>query len=598
MKFASRQFLHEDSSHLVSIRTRFVSVVLLCAFLCLPLHTARAAASQLWTHSATAGSIKWYTLTDAGTLLVGTETSVYSLNPENGQVSWRRDDLKGIAEHETQEVLGTPVLLISDNTGAVMKKTRLFALDLLTGETIWQTEKLRGTTVQATPNYEKDMLIFLTVQSNQMTKDKPDITALKLSDGTLLWESEFTDNVDLYGIERGSKYFPKFDLSGANPPVFDGDSIYFTYAGLHRYNLADGKLAWRVPYDVTEGKIKQGNAQAVIDGNVIYTSAKGQARAIDKQTGTVKWTSKDFGGAIAEMKPYGNVIYGRLGGTFYDFGKREYVAKKPLGVVAMDKATGAANWFYEGAKDSLTNMVVLPDQNTILIADAKNLIGLDTTSTGKVKEAFKQKLEFKFNLGAAATVAKVAKFGFGGLSAIGSKGADTTDEPIALVRRENGTVVAFGKQHLLAFDPRTRGIVWSTKYGAPGVPGWQKIAMTAITVASAAMSKSSANYNFSRGNDSDGWRANKNFVNTMGSYERFMTKRYSATKSSGNYTYVLTDVKLDKEKGAGLVGVNMNTGHGDRQIMFKDKEPDYQVDEITGRVFNLKGNNLVAFTID
>lgn len=289
MKFASIQFLHEDSSHFVSLRKRLSVVVLLCAFVCLPLHTARAAASQLWTHSATAGSIKWYTLTDAGTLLIGTETSVYSLNPDNGQVSWRRDDLKGIAEHETQEVLGTPLLLISDNTGAVMKKTRLFALDLLTGETIWQTEKLRGTTVQATPNYEKDMLIFLTVQSN---------------------------------------------------------------------------------------------------------------------------------------------------------------------------------------------------------------------------------------------------------------------------------------------------------------------AMTAITVASAAMSKSSANYNFSRGNDSAGWGANKNFVNTMGSYEQFMTKRYSATKTSGNYTYVLTDVKLDKENGAGLVGVNMNTGQGDRQIMFKDKEPDYQVDELTGRVFNLKGNNHVAFTIE
>jgi hypothetical protein len=84
----------------------------------------------------------------------------------------------------------------------------------------------------------------------------------------------------------------------------------------------------------------------------------------------------------------------------------------------------------------------------------------------------------------------------------------------------------------------------------------------------------------------------------MGSYERFMTKRYSATKTTGNYTYVLTDVKLDKEKGAGLIGVNMSTGQGDRQIMFKDKEPDYQVDELTGRVFNLKGNQLTAYTVD
>jgi len=34
-----------------------------------------------------------------------------------------------------------------------------------------------------------------------------------------------------------------------------------------------------------------------------------------------------------------------------------------------------------------------------------------------------------------------------------------------------------GKQHLLAFDPRTHNIVWSVKYEAPGVPGWQKVAM-------------------------------------------------------------------------------------------------------------------------
>lgn len=596
MSFASTQLLHKHTRRLVSFRLSFLA--LLCASLCIPVQTTRAAASPLWTHAATAGDIKWYTLTDAGTLLVGTETSIYSLNPENGQVSWRRDDLKGIAEHETQEIVGSPVLLVSDNTGVLMKNTRLFALDLLTGETLWQTEKLRGSIVQVTPNYEKDMLIFLTVVSNAAMRDKPDITALKLSDGTLLWESEFTDKVDLYGIERGSKYFPKFDLSGANPPIFDGDSIYFTYAGLHRYNLADGKLAWKVSYDVTEGKIKQGNAQAVIDGDVIYTSAKGQVRAIDKNTGTIRWTSKDFGGAVAEMKRDGGTLYGRLGGVFYDFGKREYVVKKPLGVVAMDKTDGTSRWYYEGAKDSITNMVLLSAQNTLLIADAKNLIGLDTTSTGKVKESFKTKLEFKFNLGAAATVAKVAKFGLGGLSAIGSKGADTTDEPVALIPRESGTIVVRGKQHLLAFDPRTRQTVWSTKYAAPGVPGWQKIAMTAITVASAYTNVGMGAAYAARGNDYAASRSNSNFINTMSNYERFMTKRYSASKTSGNFVYVLTDLKLDKENGAGLVGVNMNTGQGDRRILFKDKEPDYQVDELTGRVFNLKGNQLTAYAVE
>ena len=77
-------------------------------------------------------------------------------------------------------------------------------------------------------------------------------------------------------------------------------------------------------YDVTEGAIKRGNAQAIIFGETIYTSAKGQIRAIDAATGTVKWTSKDFGNAVAEMIVSDGALYCRLGGTFYDSGKRTW----------------------------------------------------------------------------------------------------------------------------------------------------------------------------------------------------------------------------------------------------------------------------------
>ena len=364
------------------------------------------------------------------------------------------------------------------------KTTRVSALDLLTGETVWQTDKLKGSTVQVSPNFERDLLLFLTVRDNRAGKDKPDITALKLSTGELLWETEYTDSVDLYGMEKGSKYFPTFDLSGANPPVFDGDSVYLTYAGLHRYSLADGKLVWGVKYDVTEGKLKRANAQAVVEGDTVYTSAKGQIRAIDKATGAVRWTSKDFGGGVAEMKMGGgDVLYGRLGGNFYDFGKREYVVKKPLGVAALDKRTGAVQWFYDKADGSITNMVAPPRAENHPRRRREELDRPRHVGRRQGQGGFKTKLEFKFNLGAAATVAKVAKFGFGGLSAIGSKGGDSTDNPVALIRQENGTVVVRGQA--ARRWPSTRGRArWpgGTKYGAPGVAGWKKIAMTAITM--------------------------------------------------------------------------------------------------------------------
>lgn len=553
-------------------------------------------AGPLWTHKPTT-DIKWYRVTDIGSVLVGSKTGLYTLDGESGQTIWTRNDLAGTEEFEVEMIAGTPLMFVSDTSGTFSKGTKLFALDLLTGQNIWETDKLKGATVAVEPVYEKDLVLLVTVPTNNANKAKPKITALRLTTGELIWEADYPDTVDLYGIERGSKYFPKFDLSGANEPIHDSDSVYFTYAGLHRYSLEDGKLLWGVKYDVTEGSIKRGNGQALIDGDTVYTSAKGQLRAIDKQTGALKWTSKDFGGAVAEVKQVDDVIYGRLGGAFYDFAKREYVNKKPFGVAAVNRQTGATLWYYEGAKDSVTNMVVLRDQNLVLLADAKNVIALDTASAGKAKETYKMKIEFKNNLGAAATAAKVVKFGFGGLSALGSKGGDTTDEPVALYRRENGTVVVQGKQHLLAFDPRTKSIAWSVKYEAPGVPGWQKIAMaglTALAYTSATASAASTYY----GTSQNRW-ANSQRINSLASYEQFVSKRYSATKSTGNYVYVLTTVKEGKEKGAGLIGVHMETGRADRQILFKDKEPDYQVDEAVGRVFNLRNSKeLSAFSVD
>src|SRR5690606_33503875 len=137
--------------------------------------------------------------------------------------------------------------------------------------------------------------------------------------------------------------------------------------------------------------------QAIVDGDVIYTSAQGIIRAIDKNSGTVRWSTKDMGkGGIAEMQLFGDVIYGRMGGQFFSAKKGEWQKKSPIGVVALNKTDGSTKWIYKDAKNSITNMIVLPRDNVLLIADEKNLIGLDLSSSGKVKEAYKIPLKFKF----------------------------------------------------------------------------------------------------------------------------------------------------------------------------------------------------------
>ncbi len=110
--------------------------------------------------------------------------------------------MRGIKEDEFTELEGTPFLLIADNTGWAQRKTKLFALDLISGKTMWQTDKIFGYTAQVSPVYNKDMIVFLTIKDNRIAKDKPDITALRLSTGEMLWQNEYTEKVDLYGSEK------------------------------------------------------------------------------------------------------------------------------------------------------------------------------------------------------------------------------------------------------------------------------------------------------------------------------------------------------------------------------------------------------------
>ncbi len=569
--------------------------------------TNAVADTPVWSYDGA----QWYSLMESGNLMVGTKTGVAMLGGSDGKVLWKRDDLKDVKEDEYTELEGTPLILIADNSGWAQRKTLLTAINTMTGETVWHTEKMLGYTVEVSPLYDRDMLIFLTIKDNRQRKDKPDIFALKMSTGGLLWQNEYTEKVDLYGVEKkkrggasamflgsGGGASDRFDLSGENPPTFDQDSMYMTYAGLHRYSLTDGKLIWKTIYDVTDGSLKNTNGQAIADGDMIYTSAQGIIRAISKADGSIKWTTKDFGkGGIAEMQLHGDVVYGRMGGQFFSAKRGEWLEKGPVGVVALDKISGNTNWIYKDAKDSITNMVVLPNDNVLLIADKESLIGLDLASQGKVKEAYKVKLKFKRSLGAADVGGKIAAIGFGGIGGAFGKGAKRTDNPVSLVRQENGTVVVRGKQHLLAFNPATKDIAWSTKYGAPGISGWESIVMTALTVTAAVLSQTNEAYQFQRGNYNNAYRENARFLNLMTTYQQYMGQKLSASKQTGNTYYVLTKIKGDGDSGSGLIGVNMLTGNGERQIIFNDKSPDYEVDEHAGVLYNMNKGKLSAYNI-
>ena len=552
------------------------------------------ASSQLWTHKFDK-DVKWHKVTDVGTLLVSTDEGIYSFDPETGQINWQRDDLKKIPEFNVDEIENTPFLFVSEIEGKVNMKTKLHAVNILTGEDIWATEAITGMGVDAIPVPHKGFVLILTTPMAG-PKSKLGLLAVDIADGKIVWESKLDENVELVESEGSGRFFKKYDLSGHQSAVIEGDHAYLPYAGLHKYDLNTGQMVWEQKYDVTEKALKRANARPIIDGDVIYTSAKGELRAIDTGSGQILWKSKKkFSGAVSEMVVSGDILYGRTGGNFQDAGKGEWKLKKPLGVVAVDKSSGELIWKYDKAKNGITNMVLLPELGTILIADEKNLIGLDAVSSEKKpKEAFKVKLEFKSNIGAGAVAGTALKVGLGGLK--GLKGAGgSKDTPVAITMRESGIAVVRGKQHLLAFDPKTQEIVWSVKYQAPGVSGWSKLAMGAMTAAAytvhTAQAASTQSYT-----QSNRW-ANESRVEVLQDYNEHAGKRFTATEATGQRVYILTKVEEGDKKGPGILGINLDTGKADHQVLLDDKKPQYKVDDVTGRVFHVKKKKeLIAYS--
>jgi hypothetical protein len=45
------------------------------------------------------------------------------------------------------------------------------------------------------------------------------------------------------------------------------------------------------------------------------------------------------------------------------------------------------------------------------------------------------------------------------------------------------------------------------------------------------------------------------------------------------------------------VGVNLMSGKATTQILFNDKQPDYEVDDAAGRLFNMRKGVLSAYAI-
>lgn len=557
------------------------------------------ASSLLW-EQALPQARTWSAITNYGTLLIGTNNNLMSVNPENGNIMWTREDIPKTSSFNTREIPGTPLLLINDYV-AIGAQTTVRALDLGTGQEVWKTKPEPNYSIGMYPFPEKGIVVvFVNAYASEGEGNGVYMRALDIKTGKKLWQTKYSAlNAFPLHIADNSGFFTKMDLSGQQDPLLEADTLYVPFLGIDAFDINTGNKKWSAPFKTGHAKYKKSYAQPIIEGDNIFAAGEGIVYAINKATGEVRWKSEHNLGFISQVLATEKTIFARLGGNFADPAGKIFKLVGPLGVLAVDKASGSTLWKYTGASGGITNIIYLPQQQSIMLADASRLIGLDVNETGRVKESFAIPLKFKRSVGTAEVASVGVKAVTGGVFGLAqglvktAVGSERMDIPVSVVLNKDGRVIVRGQQHILSFDPSTQEIPWSIYLAAPGVSTFAVTMMTALT----AFSTISTQYSYAAGQTSMN-SAQHSIESAWGDMDKMAARRYTASQSADSHAYVLTLVNDDGKKGVGLATIDMKTGETDKQIYLDDKQPKYTIDELEGKLYFFHGGILKAFDLN
>ena len=336
--------------------------------------------------------IRVYQTTDFGIVLAGTERSLYAIDGQTGERIWRRSTGK-INETAVTPVPDTDLILISRDLGS---KSRLEAVDLVSGASIWQSDKVKGDVMQLAVDPESDLIAVVLVKDPKADagsefRRKPIVHVLKLSTGDELWKRELDGDIEMMPSRFGEGLGEiAYTLDNYRAPMMIDGRLFLFYDGSTSYDAHTGKEKEREKFKINENGFALTEADPVFDDRQVYISGRGRIRAVDRKTGNVIWKADDLG-ISAEMAIVGQTLFVRTGGQFTRLKDGEIVSKGPYGVSAIDTTNGKTKWRYKGADKGLTNFV-FADANTILIADKDDLYTINATD-GQRRDKFEHKID-------------------------------------------------------------------------------------------------------------------------------------------------------------------------------------------------------------
>jgi len=500
--------------------------------------------------------VKWIKLTETGHLIVSTDEGLVGLNPEDGTIMWKDENLKGLEQEFFEIIPLTQYATINKGKGFMGTQNRMTVIDFVTGEEKWNSDAL---------NIQSSLGQFIIPEKHALfihgaDKDRKQYPRLvNLEDGSLIWE-----NKDFFK-KRDPKMFKlsgmKLSLAGNQGPLVDTDESMITCMNgkaIRKWDLNTGQMIWETELKELHGAPPAsyyGYASFLFDeeNSIIYVPAVKSLYAVNTKDGSLVWGKKP---AKLDGMPYQTLLLDEgilVKGGPNSAGK----AGKPY-MMLLDVATGEHKWKKKFDKLKQSSRFVVKENSAYVYAD-KKIYKIDI-ATGSYEELAK---DVKFEGKEIPSSLRI------------------TDDGFLLTSSQNVMMVGFdGSQK------------FHTYHKAPGSGLFAKIAstavMTAVNVGSAASAYSRAQTNAHR--SGTGYGSASYSLMTSNPY---MSKRFKATKNADNYSYMLGDIKVDGEKGPGIAKVNKQTGETEKKIILKDKKPVYEVDSIESKLFYVKDKKTI-----
>jgi outer membrane protein assembly factor BamB len=626
------------------LRVFIFSVATFLVLVGLPAHGATDRPAASWTAKFDS-DIRFYQLTELGALVVGTEKSLYAVDGESGEVLWRRKHAR-LDETDVAPVAGTDLLLLNLERD---KRARLEAVDLLTGQPIWQSDKLKGSVMQLVVDLQNELAAVVLVRdakdrAREGFKRRPTVHLLSLASGDELWRHELDSEVEMMPARwsENENAGTVYTLDNYRAPLFLDGRLYLFYEGVTSLDARTGKERIREKFRVNEEGLALTEADPAADEQRLYVSGRGRVRAISRATGKAVWEAKDLG-LTPELLLANKLLFVRTGGQFTRLKDGDVVERGPYGVSALDPATGKILWRYKGADKGITNLA-LPNADdaaaTVVVADRDELIAVDV-ATGKPCARVKHRIEH----------AAFVLINEPGQAVVGGR-----DEIAAFRLATGGPVIgdpALGEQ-----------AVWRVRHEAPGRGALRTVGAIAARSASlyfrygGVATTTFRGVQLASGINSLRWSSlasrvllpnlsdyaagaareyvtsnlkpygilmraqrTRSAINAIRSphiivdvdveerlldrldpshqldkLSRFLWRRQRLAVVRGQHMYFYTELK--NLGGRGLAGVNLNTGETRRQIRINEPDPRLTTDEVVGLLYAAQGDRLFAHSFD